>query len=208
METLTNNIKKVAETKKLSSSELIKICIPLLSPSRRRLIVLLVFQISSTLFFKLIAFQRLSAITIIHDITNLLLAIIIPIFTVLITGYAIFQALVNKPTTKVLLKVSDNNGPKLVRFNNYFFGITILYLFLIIINTLLLLISKFTPSNLYLELFPIYLNEWIASFFISTYVTLILFSLIEIKSFIYNLFQIFLTNATAMGIEILKDDKD
>ena len=49
-------------------------------------------------------------------------------------------------------------------------------------------------------------NSILASFFLSTYIVIVLHAFIELKSFPNNLVQLFMTNVSALGIESVKDE--
>lgn len=153
-------------------------------------------------FILFVLFKQISAINFILEITNKLNAIIIPIFTVLITGYAIFQALANGNTLIRMISVNhiDTDNQKLENlskfgvYNLYFYGLSIFYLSLIILNYLLSISIGMVSEDWSLSFFSETQNEIICSLAITIYLIVVLNFLIEIKSFIFNLFQIFITN--------------
>lgn len=171
----------------------------------KRKVFLLIFFILSCLFLLNMAFPHLSAVKVIENISGDINIIILPIFAVIITGYAIFQAMVNSDTVVRLLRVKhEGKESKFEIYNLYFFGLSCSYLILIILNFILLIISKNIDPHWSLSRFSKSVNETISAMLISLYLSLILYFLIELKSFIYNLFQVFLTSASDMTVNHLK----
>lgn len=204
---LYKNIENIINNKNLNFYGVLKASYIAIIPSKRRTLLLLFILFISCLYINLLSFESLKAITILMEITNILNAVIIPIFGFVITGFAIFQGFLNKTTTRVLLEVDTDDKPdKFTEFSNYFFAFTIFWLILIITNIMLLFFSKLTPENLMLPFFNTNFNSILASFFLSTYIVIVLHALIELKSFLYNLVQLFMTNVSALGIESVKDE--
>jgi len=179
------------------------------SLSKPRIKILGVLFIIIFLTQKFLIYPKVSAISVIADITVNLNTVIIPIFTVLITGYSIFQALSNGSTLIRLIAVKHKEQlDKFSTYNVYFYGLSIIYLGIIILNLLLLVIFKYLPTDWCLSFFSKSTNEYIAAVLISLYLVIILYFLIEIKSFIYNLFQIFTTNAAETSIQYLVNENE
>lgn len=199
---LFNNTNELVKLKKLKSFDLFLLSLKRFSLSKTRIKILGIFYIIIFLTQKFLMYPKIQAISIISDITVNLNTIMIPIFAVVITGYAIFQALSNGST--ILRLISINHEEQLDKFstyNLYFYGLSIFYLGIVILNFLLLVIFKYLPADWSLSFLSESINEYIAAFLISLYLILNLYFLIEIKSFIYNLFQIFATNASSASIE-------
>ncbi|PEI81405.1 hypothetical protein COM25_04520 [Bacillus wiedmannii] len=134
--------------------------------------------------------------------------IIVPTFAVIITGYAIFQALANGSTLINLMAVSEAEKSKFEEYNLYFFGLSLLYLGIIILNLLLMLFFKNVPADWSLPFVSHQVNEIIASVLMTVYLGILMHSLIELKSFVYNLFQCFIINAASSGIDFLKEEQE
>lgn len=206
---LYDNTMDLLELKKDNSFKLFLKSLSCFSISKKRIIILGCLFIIIFNTQKLLLFPKVSAINIISDITVNINTVIIPLFGIIITGYAIFQALANGNTLIRLIQVSHKKeSNKFAIYNIYFYGISIFYLGIIIMNFLLLITFKYLPSDWSLGLFSDSINEYIAAALITVYLVIIFNFLIEMKSFIYNLFQIFITNATSSAIEYLEDDKE
>src|SRR5690606_33364197 len=129
------NTRELAELKRKGSFELFLKSMERFSLSKTRFIILGILFIFMFLIQKFLIYPKVPAITVISDITVNLNAIIIPVFTVIITGYAIFQALSNGST--LIRLISVNHEDKLDKFsiyNLYFYGLAIFYLGIIILN--------------------------------------------------------------------------
>lgn len=206
---LFDNTQKLVELKKLKSFDLFLLSLKLFSLGKTRIKILGVLFVIFLLTQKFLMYPKVQAISIISDLTVNLNTIMIPVFAVVITGYAIFQALSNGSTLIRLISINhQDNIDKFSTYNLYFYGLSIFYLGIIILNFVLLAIFKYLPKNWYVSFLSVTVNEYIAAILISLYLVLNLYFLIEIKSFIYNLFQIFTTNATSASIEHLSDKEN
>ncbi|WP_209125161.1 hypothetical protein [Alkalihalobacillus sp. BA299] len=152
--------------------------------------------------------ENINAIESYRDFVKEVNEIVIPTFAVIITGYAIFQALVNGETLITLISMDSKERSRFAEYNYYFLGLSLLYLILIIFNLLALLIFKNMSKEWHLQFLSNKLNEGITSFLIAVYVTFVIHSLIELKSFIYNLFQCFNINAAHTAINHIKGQKN
>lgn len=205
-EKLINGTKSLLKSK--TSPQVLKDSLPLFYPSPKRWVILLISGIVIFFFLYLFLFDFEKAIKVFEELVSDINEIIIPTFAVLITGYAIFQALVSGPTLIVLIKLDKNNErTKFEIYNLYFFGISILYLFLMIFNLIMLLVFKHVSVDWTISTFKTEINECIAALLITVYLLFVLNALIELKSFIYNLYQIFINNAGSSAIELLNESK-
>lgn len=206
---IQNNL-DLLELKKIDSTTLfLKSIEKTFSLNVKRFIFLFVFFIIFFVILKYMMFPYNLAIKILYKLLGDINIIIIPIFAVIITGYAIFQALINGSAVITLLTVKHKNKEsKFEIYNLYFFGLACCYLILIIINFILQFIFKNINPNWSLSFLSSSENELIAAILISFYLVVVLYFLIEIKSFIYNLFQVFITSASETSIEHLKKQKE
>ncbi|MCY7913499.1 MULTISPECIES: hypothetical protein [Bacillus] len=196
----------ILSSKGLNSNQLFKASLGLFKNSKNRLKLLFIVLVGLFLFLKLILFKATSAIEIISDLTVNVNTIIIPVFAIIVTAYAIFQALVSDQTMITLITVNhEDKGSKFKVYNLYFFGVAVSYLFLIILNFLLMFIFKYMPTHWYITFWSKDTNEYISAFLISLYISLVLYFLVEMKSVIYNLFQVFVTHAASNAIKHLND---
>ncbi|MFB5251201.1 hypothetical protein ACE38F_12505 [Bacillus mycoides] len=190
------------------SDQIVMKSLALQIPSKRRFLFLVLVAVA---FFAIHYCMLVHSEDYIENFTDLLgniNDIIVPTFAVIITGYAIFQALVNGSTLINLMTVSEADKSKFEEYNLYFFGLSLLYLGIIILNLLLMLFFKNVSADWSLPFVSHQTNEIIASVLMTMYLGLLMHSLIELKSFVYNLFQCFTINAASSGIDFLKEDKE
>lgn len=206
------NLRKLLYLKDKKSYPLIKETMELFSLSVQRKLLLIILFIILFFITKFVLFDEKYAIEIISNLTNAMNSILLPMFTIIITGFAIFQAISNEVTLLRLLKVSHKGKEsKFAVFNKYFFGIGFMYLVLIIINTVLQFIFSNMSKKWSIGLFDDCFNEVLAAFLINLYLIIIINALIEMKSYIYNLFQVFITSTASIGLNTLEkmdDEKD
>ncbi|PFS47138.1 hypothetical protein [Bacillus cereus] len=204
---LSVNIRRLMDSSK-TSDQIIRKGLALQIPSRRRFLFLVVFAVA---FFKIYYSYFVTSEKVIDkfiDVLGYVNGVVVPIFAIIITGYAIFQALVNGSTLINLMTVSESEKSKFEEFNLYFLGLSILYLILIILNLILMIFYKNVPSNWSFPWVSKQCNEMVASILMTIYVMVLTHTLIELKSFVYNLFQCFTINAVSSGIDFLKEDNE
>ncbi|EOV9526921.1 hypothetical protein ACE41A_09515 [Bacillus cytotoxicus] len=203
------NIQRLMDSSEnTNSDQIVRKSLSLQIPSKRRFLFLVLFAISFFILYYSCFVTSEKVIDKFIDVLGYVNGVVVPVFAIIITGYAIFQALVNGSTLISLMTVSESQKSKFEEFNLYFLGISILYLILIISNLILLIFFKNVPSNWSFPGLSKQYNEVIASILMTIYVTVLTHSLIELKSFVYNLFQCFTINAVSSGIDFLKKDNE
>ena len=129
-------------------------------------------------------------------------------FGAVIMGYTIFQALAQGSTLKEFLLNNDSDKSQFHSYNLSFFNTTVLYLFIIVINYILIVILKSIPEDWCIIYLSNNINNFIATTLISIYFLLNIYSLLEVKSFIFNLYKCFSINAVANTIDFIKEKSD
>ncbi|SIR47830.1 hypothetical protein SAMN05878494_3942 [Bacillus cereus] len=190
------------------SDQFVKKSLALQIPSKRRFLFLVMVSVTFFAVHYCLLVHSESYIENFTDLLGNINDIIVPTFAVIITGYAIFQALVNGSTLINLMTVSEADKSKFEEYNLYFFGLSLLYLGIIILNLLLMLFFKNVPNDWSLPFLSNQVNEIIASVLMTIYLAILMHSLIELKSFVYNLFQCFTINAVSSGIDFLTNHKE
>ena len=200
-----NTISILAVYKEMPFEDILKRAFYTIKPSKKRISVMIIIFILM-LCPSFIIIKSNNTIEILNEIIKTSNDILITIFGVIFTGYALFQALINKKTLEVLFL---NKGKKEILFDEYnlfFFEFIIIYLLVIVFNYIIYLfltIIGLGYSNLLVEF-----NNLIIIIFaicISLYITIIISLIIEVKSFIFNLFQCFNLSACSSMVEHLKD---
>lgn len=165
-------------------------------PSTRRLIVIIFIAM---IMFSLISYINIGLKEIINvvDSTN---TIILALLALTVTGYAIFQSLSSYETLLVLF-IAEDKKDKICLFLKYqqnFFYLSIIYIAIIILNFIIIFISKniiehlsvYTSlTTLYTSSIPPYITNYSIDILLCIYFAIILNSIIELKSFVYGLYQ-------------------
>lgn len=134
----------------------------------------------------------------------------IGLFGIVFMGYAFFQALINDDLLIRLLgtkKDGNDKESKLQESNEYFAKVMMLDIIAIIINILMLITVGSMDSGFYLPFFGKNINNTIALLLISLYLNFSLNVVWEMKSFVFNLFQLFNSHAASKAVEIIKKEK-
>ena len=143
--------------------------------------------------------------------------IVLALFGIVFTGYALFQALINHDLLKRLLitegksiKAKRNrtnqeeiSKSKLQESNEYFVKVMILIVTAIVTNAVLLLLVGTLPKDFHLPLSN-NINNTMAAILIWIYFFYLLLIIWEMKSFVFNMFQLFNAHAGSKAIELLK----
>ncbi|KMK69400.1 hypothetical protein ACJ64_15415 [Bacillus safensis] len=114
----------------INSNQLFKNSLDHFKITKSRMRFLVIVFVGLFLLLKLILFKFTSAVEIISDLTVNVNTIIIPVFAIIVTAYAIFQALVSDRTMITLVTVKhQDKGSKFEVYNLYFYGVAVSYLF-------------------------------------------------------------------------------
>lgn len=134
--------------------------------------------------------------------------IIVALFGIAFTGYALFQALVGSEMLKKMLSNTTGKGDKekckLQESNEIFVETMMLQLFCILINLFILVVGASIPEDFGL-LKELLWNNIIAGVALEIYFYISATTIMEMKSFIYNIFQLFNLHAGTRAVEILKE---
>ena len=145
------------------------------------------------------------------DIVQNINDVILALFGIIFTGYALFQALIGKEMLRRMINTTVGTGKeeksKLQEANELFAEVMILDFICVITNVVLTIIGKCIPSDAILFK-TMWLNNLLAGFGIGFYFYVIALTLLEVKSFIYNMFQWFNFHAGTRLIEIMNREDD
>ena len=122
-----------------------------------------------------------------------------------------FQALIGKEMLRRMINSTvgnaDEEKSKLQEANELFAEVMTLDFMCVIVNIVLIIIGKCIPSDT--ALFPQkWLNNLLSGFGIGLYFYMITLTLLEVKSFIYNMFQWFNFHAGTRLIELMDEESD
>ena len=145
------------------------------------------------------------------DIVQNINDVILALFGIIFTGYALFQALIGKEMLRRMINTTVGTGKeeksKLQEANELFAEVMTLDFICVIINLALTIIGKCIPANV--TLFKtMWLNNLLAGIGIWFYFYVIALTLLEVKSFIYNMFQWFNFHAGTRLIEFMNQEND
>lgn len=196
------NVLKMFE--KPSSSEAIKSAVKEIMPKekkeKRMCIVLTLISACLSIF---IGCQE-DTITIIREIVSDLNAVILTVFGVVFTGYTLFQALIDDKVLERMAGMEKDDKTYLQISNDYFLNVMLLDIVAIAINIIVLIILKILPDDFCLFRTNFY-NESLATILILFYLTFQIRVLVEIKSFIFNIYQLFNIAAAERILNILEE---
>lgn len=148
--------------------------------SWKRIILLLTITICLSPLFVYIGYSDETIIKFL-SIVELSNNIIIAFLGIVITGYALFQALTSGETLKKLLLVNVKQRSMFQKYNHFFFALCIMYITIILINFLILSIFRTLPPEWEITFIYNSINNVIASVLVGMYFIVNLNAIIEIK---------------------------
>ena len=136
--------------------------------------------------------------------------VILSLFGIVFTGYALFQALIEKEMLVRMLQstvvVGNEEKSKLQESNELFAKTMMMEFICIVINIFLLLMLFCIPEDFTVFYYKTW-NDIAAGSGMAVYFYMSFVVLIEIKSFIFNIFELFNFHAGTRIMEIIKGDK-
>jgi hypothetical protein len=133
-----------------------------------------------------------------NDIIKIIIPVLVALISVVFTGYSIFQALIND---KLLIALSSVDKGNLYTTNKYFAEVLIYQIACIIVDILLVVFLITIPKE-----WCLFINNLTNHIFTVLFLAIILYCNIEaiweIKSFIFNVFQLFNLHAYARIVEM------
>ena len=194
-----------------SSNQLIKRSLRVFKVSKKNRKKIVCLYIVSVFVAVFVGFSE-DTISIACDTTQTMIDIMLGIFGIVFTGYTFFQAVMNK---QLLVRMLSNNSEddedksksKLQETNESFVEYMMLNLISIIVSLLLKIILSSIPAE-FVVFSKMLTNNIIATLLISLYFYFILTIIWEVKSFIFNVFQVFNMHAGTRVLELFDDDKD
>lgn len=143
---------------------------------------------------------------------ELLNGVLLAFFAVVFTGYALFQALVGERLLLYLvnetIEVDGEEKSQLEDSNDYFVKVMLIQFTMIVLNLFCIIaLNMIEDFNITCKL-DFQIKEWIGSVIIFILFHLNFEILWEIKSFIFNVFQLFNSHAMARIIEMVEKEKE
>ncbi len=148
-------------------------------------------------------------VEIFRDLVQMVRDVALAMFGIVFTGYALFQALIGKEMLIRMLKNTIGEGKQeksRLQETNELFVKTMMMQFVCIITSVVLTLLLICIPNEFTLLKNRYWNELLAfcGMFLFIYISFI--TLLEIKSFVFNIFQWFNFHAVARLMEMLNDE--
>lgn len=178
----------------------------LLKVNRKNLGRKVVFVVLELLVSIIVA-QQVTTISIVKEIVEVLISVMLALLAIVFTGYAFFQALLNDRLLIALISDDTNKRNKLVETNSYFVEVMMLQIFCLAINILVIIMMIILPSD-WSWLANNEVNELIAAGLLFLYLHLNVECIWEMKSFIFNTFQLFNLYAYSRISNIVNEEKD
>ena len=146
-----------------------------------------------------------------ESILEMINTVILSLFAVVFTGYALFQALMGDKLLLLLLMTESTNdndaSSKLEEANIYFVKVMLLQFFLVMVNLSVRIFLKLIPADW--TLFDsIACNERICFVMLLILLYVNMDVIWETKSFIFNVFQLFNLHAFSRTVDILEKESD
>lgn len=150
--------------------------------------------------------------TIMVDTVQTVLDIILALFGIIFTGYALFQALIND---ELLIRLINNvskdahgeDRSKLQETNEEFVHCMMLNILIILLSFLLKVVINSIPDD-FLMFEKLIYNNICATMLISIYAYIVISVMWEVKSFIFNLFNLFNAYAGTRVLEIINSEDE
>lgn len=190
-----------------SSNELMRDALKVLMPERKHIKKYFCVILGCSIPAIYIAVSK-DTVDVFFEIVQIINDIILSLFGIVFTGYALFQALIGK---EMLIRMINNTvgegkeeKSKLQESNELFAETMMLNFLCVMFNVFLLIIGKCIPNNWgFFE--NILINNMIAGIGIWVYFYVVTITLLEMKGFIYNIFQLFNFHAGTRVMEILNE---
>lgn len=201
------NIEKALENaeklkRRTSSCKMFMDSLVLLKPTRDnwiRKLISLVLEI----FAAFVISNQVNTIAMTKEITSILMTILVALIAIVFTGYAFFQALINDELLIALLSVEDEKKGNLLNTNKYFAEVMEFQLFCLLLDLVVVVMTIIVPKE-WVLLSNNNVNEMISTVLISFVFYCNVEGAFEMRSFIFNVFQLFNLHAYARLLEITK----
>lgn len=197
--------------KNQSSTRLIVNSLKIFKPTKRTFKRQLILYVISV-FVSIFVGASYDTKSIMVDTVQTILDIILALFGIIFTGYAFFQALINDELLIRLMKNTSKDGDdeeksKLQETNEEFIHCMMLNILIILLSFLLKIVVNSIPDDFVIFDKLIY-NNICATVLISIYIYIVISVVWEVKSFIFNLFQLFNVYAGTRVLEIYDKNSD
>lgn len=132
--------------------------------------------------------------------------LMVSLFGIVFTGYALFQAFTTGKIVERLLTNTGRYKNMFQEFNLYFFKTSFSYLLIIILNFILSIILENLSPVFYVSSLSNATNNLIATMLILIYFIINIYLILEIKCLLYNIYQSFNIKAIDEGINAINNN--
>ncbi len=209
-----DNVERLFEKK--SSKQVMFHALKLLKPSKKNIVSFIIIILIGILPAGLISYS-IDTIKMTKAAIEVIGGVVLALFGIAFTGYAFFQALINKELLIWMLEddkdnkdnkdKDDKSKSRLQNMNEYFAEVMMLQGLSIFISLIVRVILIALPENWAATNFNL-LNIIISLIVLSFYFSFNFLTVWELKSFIFNIFQLFNAHAGAKVLSMFKDDNE
>ena len=203
-EKLMSNAVKLTE--KSNSNKVFLQSLKILKPDKSNFLHKLIFGIIEVIL-AIIMVKRVDTISLTEDVLQVVITVMLAFLAVVFTGYAFFQAIINDKLLVSMIVAGDDKNNKLSEANNYFAEVMIFQIGCMLLDLLVIVFMIVLPEDWTL-LSNNMLNEALAAIGISLLLYCNVESIWEMKSFIFNVFQLFNLHAYSRIAKIQENQSD
>ena len=203
-EKVMSNAEKLTE--KSNSNKVFLQSLKILKPNKSNFLHKLIFGIIEVTVAFIMA-KRTDTIGLTENVLQVVITVMLAFLAVVFTGYAFFQALINDKLLVSMIATGDNKNNKLSEANIYFAEVMIFQIGCMLLDLLVIVFMIVLPEDWTL-LSNNMLNEALAAIGISLLLYCNIESIWEMKSFIFNVFQLFNLHAYSRIAKIQENQSD
>ena len=203
-EKVMSNAEKLTE--KSNSNKVFLQSLKILKPNKSNFLHKLIFGIIEITVAFIMA-KRTDTIGLTENVLQVVITVMLAFLAVVFTGYAFFQALINDKLLVSMIATGDNKNNKLSEANIYFAEVMIFQIGCMLLDLLVIVFMIVLPEDWTL-LSNNMLNEAFATIGISFLLYCNVESIWEMKSFIFNVFQLFNLHAYSRIAKIQENQSD
>ena len=193
-------------TEKSNSNKVFLQSLKILKPNKSNFLHKLIFGIIEVAVALIMA-KRTDTIGLTENVLQVVITVMLAFLAVVFTGYAFFQALINDKLLISMIATGDNKNNKLSEANIYFAEVMIFQIGCMLLDLLVIVFMIVLPEDWTL-LSNNMLNEAFATIGISFLLYCNVESIWEMKSFIFNVFQLFNLHAYSRIAKIQENQSD
>lgn len=199
-----DSIKEILEQK--TSERLLLESFRIYKLKRKNFLKCLVFGFFCAMLAYAIGFSN-NSINIFSNVIDTILSIVLALLGIAFTGYTFFQALINGKLIELLIsgKNEETNKNNFTEINESFVELMMLYIFIVVTSFFLKVFCDGIDNGLWLTK-NININNTLAMCGVFFYLYISVIAIWHIKSFVYNIFQLFNMRAVREYLDLKKEE--